>query len=194
MSINININYEGWFAEFATRHQGKGLTRQGKRFLLKEANRKAVDFWHRRVIHKHFRPEARQRYHYQQRKAKYRGIKQDLAAGVEVFVNGEKLEPENIIKGGRVDIVRSGQTEQKARIPTPVLANSRSAKTRLVVPGYVLKKRPGGPDQKKEIQKVTFREKGLIRGAWRGQFLRAAHQFSGRFRLKRRLGSRSGKI
>ena len=192
MPLYINANYEGWFAQMAKR--GHGLTREGKRLLLREANRWVVDRWHRYYIPRHFSEIARSRYHYQQRKPRYRGIKQDLAAGQEVFVNGQKLEPEPIKKGGRVDIVRSGSTEASANAQTAIHATATGAKTRVVVPSYVLKRRAGQPDQKRELQKLTRAERSRLSAGWRAKAMRGARLFGSRFRLKRRLGSRSGSI
>ena len=194
MPVFINADYEGWFAVFAARNNGLGLNREGKRLLLREANRAVVDVWHRRVIRKHFEPQARSRYHYQQRKGPYRGIKQDLARGTRVFVNGKEIEPENIIKGGQVDIVRSGSTEAKANIQTAIQSSAKQAVTRVIVPSYVKKRRAGQPDQGKEIQRVTKSEVHRFTMVWRGEFFRGVRKFSRHFRLKRRLGKRSGKV
>lgn len=113
---------------------------------------------------------------------------------MQVYVNGKELEPEQIIKGGEVDIVRSGTTERKANIQTAIFASPTRAKTRVIVPDYVLKKRPGQPNQKREIQKITRSENNRLTMAWRGRFLRGAKRFGHLFKLKRRLGKRSGSI
>ena len=194
MPVFINANYTGWFAEIARRSGGRGFTREGKRLLLREANRKTVDVWHRRFIRRHFVASAAGRYQYQRRKKVYRGIKQKLAVGKKVFVRGQELDAEVVKKGGRIDFVRSGQAEASANVQTAIAATASGAKTRVQVPGYVIRKRAGQPDQKKELQKLTRGENSRLNAVWKGQFLRDAKRFGKHFRLKRRLGSRSGKI
>lgn len=194
MPVFINADYEGWFAAFAKGRGGKGFTRQGKRILLREANRKTVDFWHRRFIPRHFDSLARHRYHYQQRKRKYRAIKRELAAGGEVWVNGKKLEKEVVIKGGRVDIVRSGKTESMAEAQTPIRATASSAKTRVLVPSYVVRRIAGTPNQVREIQKTTKAERQKLTVVWKAQFARDVKRFGTLFHMKRRLGRRSGRV
>ena len=194
MPVIVTANYEGWFAEIASRAGGKGFTRKGKRFLLVEANRKTVDIWHRRFIGRHFDANARSRYHYQQRKAKYRGIKQKLAAGEKIFIRGQELEAEVIKKGGRIDIVRSGQTEASAKVQTPISATAGGAKTLVQVPRYIVRRRAGQPNQKEELQKLTRGEHGKLNGVWRAQFMRNSRRFGNQFKMKRRLGTRSGRV
>lgn len=194
MTAWINLDYDGWFAAFAQARGGRGMTRKGKRVLLKNANRRTVEVWHDKYIPPHFDDSARRRYHYQQRKRIYRTIKKEIAEGMQVFIDGKELPPERIIKGGQVDLVRSGKTEAYAEAPTPVVASAGGAKTRVRVPGYVKKRRASQPNQAKELQTLTGHEKGRLAGVWKGQFYRDVRRFGGLFRLQRRLGKRSGKV
>ncbi len=194
MSLFINADYQGWFAVMAARSGGLGFTRKGKRTLLREANRTVVDIWHRRFIRKHFQAAARSRYHYQQRKPKYRGIKMRIAAGEKVFIRGKELEPEVIRKGGRVDIVRSGDTEARANMQTGIVATAGQAVKNVMVPNYVTKTGVGQPNQAAELVTLTRAEKARLTTAWKAKFYRGVQVLGNTNRLKRQLGKRSGKI
>ena len=194
MAMFINANYTGWFAMFADRNGGLGFNRAGKRILLKEANRKTVQVWHDKFIPPHFDAAAAGRYHYQRRKGPYRGIKVRLAKGEKVIINGKEIDPEVIRKSGLVSNVRTGEMEAEATSPTAVTATPFRAITRVLVPAYVTKRRPGQPDQVKEMQKLTRMENNHLQRVWRAKFLRGGRQVGHLFRLKRRLGSRSGSI
>jgi len=194
MSLFINADYKGWFAVMAAHSGGLGFTREGKRTLLREANRTVVEIWHRKFIRKHFQSAARSRYHYQQRKPKYRGIKMRIAAGEKVFIRGKELEPEVIRKGGRVDIVRSGETESRANLQTGIVATAGQAVKNVMVPNYVTKTGVGQPNQALELVTLTRAEKAYLTTAWKAKFYRGVQVLGNTIRLKRQLGKRSGKI
>lgn len=193
MTFWVNMNYEGWFAEFAARNNGYGLSVKGKRAILTEANMKTVYWWHTKIIPKHFDSVARSRYHYQQRKRRYRGIKQALAQGKEVYIRGQLVPPESIKKAGRVDIVRSGRTEQQAEAPTPVRATPNKAVAVLRVPRHIVRRPSAGhPDQAAEIKKLTKAEQEQLVRIWKKTFLAAVRVFgSSIVTVRKRFVSRS---
>lgn len=193
MTFWINADYEGWFTEFAIRNRGYGMTTKGKRAILTEANMRTVFWWHRKIIPKHFDSVARSRYHYQRRKRRYRGIKQELAAGKEVYIRGQLIPPEKIKKAGRVDIVRSGRTEQQAEAPTPVRATPNRAVAVLRVPRHIVRRpQAGRPDQASEIKKLTKAEQEQLVRVWKKTFLAAVRVFgSSVVTVRKRFVSRS---
>jgi hypothetical protein len=185
--VFINADYDGWFAEIAK--TSKGISRKGKRILLVESNRRAVAYWHRTIIPKHFESNARSRYHYQRRKPTYRSIKVALAEGRQVFVNGQKVDPEAIAKQGRVDIVRSGDTERKAENPVAIMSTPHRAVATLRVPRHIVgRPRSGRPNQGAEIKKVTREEKERIVRIWKKTFLAGVRVFGKSIvRVRRRI-------
>lgn len=174
MAVFINIDYQGWFAEMRTATGGRGFSRRAKRVLLADANKAAVEYWHRKIIPLHFERAARSRYHYQQRKKPYRDIKQALAAGRRVFVRGQQLPLERVIKGGTVDVVRKGDTEARAEQQQAIFATENKAVMKIRVPSYATNRRSrtGRPNMGAEILTITAQEKKTLVAVWKRQFMR----------------------
>lgn len=185
MTVWINVDYEKWFALFAGVQ--RGIPRKGRRILLSEANAKTVAYWHRKIIPRHFDSSARSRYHYQRRKRRYRQIKEELAAGNTVVVNGQALPAENIVKLGRVDIVRGGKTETKAERRVAIFATEHKAVASLKVPRHIVSRRRGTrPNMAKEIQSVTKAEKGRMVTIWKKTFLAGVRVYGNSIMSKRK--------
>jgi hypothetical protein len=178
LTIFINVDYTGWFAAFAQSNNGFGVLRLGQRQMLTNANRKAVEWWHTKIIPKHFTPSARWRYHYQKRKPIYRSIKEALAAGKNVYVFGKLLPPESIRQQGRVDVVRSGSTEQKAKQASSTFASPSQATITMRVPRHITGRTQGSrPNQGKEIQSTTNAEDQQLVRIWKKTFLASFRVF-----------------
>ena len=175
--MQITWDYDGWFAEFA---RAKGaMTARAKNTILTNANRKTVEFWHRSYIPRHFESGAASRYRYQARKRPYKRIKIALAEG-RTFQphngNGEIIN-DRVIKGGRVSLVRSGDTEKRARQKQLVTATPGRASGRVLVPRYVSRRRRSGqPNMRQELQRLTAAERAGLHSIWSKNFFRGVRQ------------------
>lgn len=189
-TVFLNVDYEGWFAEIAQRRGGLGVSRPAKRVLLTDSNRKVIEYWHNKVIPRHFETSARYRYHYQKRKPPYVAIKKALARGERVIAKGRQLPAEKVVKGGQVDVVRAGSTERKAEAPAPIRSTENKAVVRLKVPRYAgdRRNRTGRPNMGREIKTITNREKQTMVRVWKMAFMRGVRTHGKAiFKVRRKL-------
>ena len=126
------------------------------------ANKEGVLYWHRHFLPRHFTPDNR-RYRMQERKPPYKAIKRRLAEHGVVYIHGQRIR-ERVQRGGVVNVVRSGRTENMAKASTPVAAFPTRAVIRLRV-NEAVARRPGQgkPDMAGEILMTPQDERDMIR-------------------------------
>ena len=113
--------------------------------------------------------------------------------GEDVFINGRRLPPESIVKGGRVDVVRSGRTERKAERVVPIYSTPRQAVAVLRVPKHTASRpRAGRPNMAAEITKTTKGERSEIMDVWSKTFLNGVRIYGKSIvRVRRRISGGS---
>lgn len=183
--VRINLDYTGFFAELAA-DGVTGLSRRFKNETLVVANRATVKHWHRRIIPRHFEASARWRYHYKKRKLVTRRIKETMARGETVRFKGEEVPDEQIQKGGKVDLVRGGQVEGKAKRFAPIRSTSGKATVVVATERFVKRRKTAGrPDLEAEIVSRTKREDKRLTEIWGRTFMAGARTFNSQIRLRK---------
>lgn len=166
MPVNIMINYDGFAALMAERN----LTVRGARLLQRHAMRDVGEYWHRHLLPRHFRVDAKKKYKHQPRKKPYSKIKRLLAEGKTITINGETIN-DKVIKGGRADIVRSGKAERRAKRGRVIRAGIKTCTVAVRVPSYVAMRRRGPyPDMRNELLQTTAGEVSAMRDVYASSF------------------------
>jgi len=116
------------------------------------ANEAGARLWRDRLLPRHFEPEAKRRYGYAPRNAKY------IVGKLRAAARGLCQE------GGIVDLVYSGQLKEYMTTTGIVRATSRGATATMKGPRYIEISGPaaGHPDMREEILTVLDEEKSEI--------------------------------
>lgn len=171
MPIFFNANYNG-VALLGGRY---GLGKSIMEAAIKYGMYAVADYWHKKILPRHFERGAKRRYKHQPRKRRYSEIKVKLAHGGSVPdpVTGKPVFAE-VVKGGLVDIAFEGSTETKAERNRTIRVSRNGFVMKMIVPAYIVQRRKTSyPNMKRELSTVTVEEAMLLGRI----FWRAAKQF-----------------
>lgn len=174
--LQIYVEYTG-FAAFLERSIGRPLSTRKNGEFRSIANKEAVLYWHRNFLPRHF-SRAQRMYNNRERKPAYQDIKQKLASGQTLIING-RLVNEKVQKGGEIDAVRGGDTERQAEGAPTVVTNPNMAKLRFIVPRYAaIKPRdPSKPNLRFELTRTTAAERTQLRKEWMRSYKRSVNAY-----------------
>jgi len=148
--------------------------------LRARAAKAAVLDWQARILPTHFKGGLQNRYSGQQRRPPYSDIKRKLARGEKVYVGGVRLR-DKVKKGGVVKVVRSGKTEQQARVARAVRSTPNKAVLSMSVPRYAATRPLGGkPDLPSEITATVPADVAYLRRTWLFDFMRNLKRVRGK--------------
>ena len=165
MPVFFHVKYEG-AADLALK---AGVGRRGRVAGMQYANYQVARFWHRFMLPDHFKRNAKRRYKHKRRRQRYSQIKQDMAHGIGLQTDPRtgEVQIDKVLKGGVVDIVRSGESEKRARKTRNFSSTATSWTIRMRVPKYLVQRRKGSyPDMRREIGTNTGEEARLLARIW----------------------------
>lgn len=165
MPIFFHVSYEG-AADIAFK---AGAGRRLRVAAMQYANYQVARYWHRFMLPGHFKRNAKRRYKHKRRRQRYSQIKQDMAHGIGLQTDPRtgQVTIDRVLKGGVVDIVRSGQSESRARKTRNFSSTATGWTVKMRVPKYLVQRRKGSfPDMKREIGTNTGEEARLLARIW----------------------------
>jgi hypothetical protein len=109
------------------------VLRDAWRDMLRESHAEAVRYFHHHLLPKHFRPDARWRYHYERRSWGYLKQKRAAAAKGRPFRKGQAP----VVGGGITDLVLTGFMQQMLQSAAVVRAYPTRATITMVGPRYM---------------------------------------------------------
>lgn len=165
MPVFFHVSYQG-AADLALK---AGAGRRLRVAAMQYANYQVARFWHRYMLPKHFERNAKRRYKHKRRKQRYSQIKRDMANGIGLVTDPRtgEVQLDRVVKGGVVDIARSGDSESKSRKTRNFASTATSWTIRMRVPKYLVQRRKGSyPDMRREIGTNTGEEARLLARVW----------------------------
>ncbi len=185
IKTGVLIDYDGLIAQI--RQKGSLVSDRQWNLIRKDANRAGVLFWHKHLLKLRFQAGAQKPSDYKKRKDPYSNIKRRLAQGLPVRVKRRNATTDaNVTKGGVVDNVRSGTTEEMA-LQMGVVSASRNAATMTIrVPRYAAIRRadPSMPNTAAELLMTTEKERRMIRRVIFRRIMFRVPSMSGKFRVR----------
>ena len=127
----------------------EGIARKTIEDWLRNAHQEVGDYWHRKMLGRHWASGASAKYFYAQRSAKY------LKAKIKAAKSGAALA------GGRVPLLFSGVLRSSLKAWVQIKAFPSRVTVRMIGPKYVsmTPKKVGHPNMGKEITTVTEDER-----------------------------------